>query len=161
MVERGFIDPSELRAIGVVIVAMLLGGIIGIEREMADKPAGLRTHMFVAGAAALFLTLANLMIEGFAATAPEASLRSDPVRILEAVVAGVSFLGAGTIMRRNRGEDIEGLTTAASLLLTAAVGIAAALSRYSLAISVTLLTVLVAYSGRFLKQRLPRRSDKD
>src|SRR5437764_8668748 len=105
-----------------VVVAMVLGAIIGYDRQLADKPAGLRTHMLVAGAAALFVGLGNLAVAKFHSQFADATVRSDPIRLFEAIITGVSFLGAGTIIRRSASERVEGITTAASLLITAALG---------------------------------------
>lgn len=128
--------------LGEVALAMALGALIGIERELADKPAGFRTQMLVAGAAALLVGLGEVMtLRG--ATATGAALRVDPIRIVEAIVTGVSFVGAGTIFRRSRSEQVQGLTTATSLLLSSAIGIAVALRLFLLALGVTVLALLV------------------
>ena len=112
---------SQLPIIGEVALAMVLGGAIGVEREFADKPAGFRTHMLVAGAAALLVGLSAALVAEYAAHPNSDLLRFDPVRVVEAIVTGVSFLGAGTIFRRSETNHVEGLTTAASILLAAAV----------------------------------------
>ena len=145
----------QLEIIGEVALAMLLGGVIGFEREMADKPAGFRTHMLVAGAAALLVGLGDAMLRRFAMdTSVNAS--SDPIRIVEAIVTGISFLGAGTIFRRDRSEQVEGLTTAASILLCAAVGISVALRQFVLAAGVTLLALVVLRGLTFIENRLQK-----
>src|SRR6266446_671472 len=118
------IGSSQLFIILEVIVAMVLGGVVGYDRQLADKPAGLRTHMLVAGAAALFVGLGNLAVAKFHSQFADATVRSDPIRLFEAIITGVSFLGAGTIIRRSASERVEGITTAASLLITAALGAA-------------------------------------
>lgn len=118
-----------------VIVAMVLGGLIGIEREGAAKPAGLRTHMLVAGAAALFVGLAGLIVRQF--PAQEGMVRSDPIRVFEAVITGISFLGAGTIIFHRGTERVEGITTAASLLFTAAIGVTVGMSQWFLSVVLT------------------------
>lgn len=133
---------SQLILVGQVAVAMVLGGLIGFERELAHKPAGFRTHMLVAGATALFAGLGFTLTMHFASAFPSADFRADPVRVLQAIVIGVSFLGAGTIFRREGGQ-VAGLTTAASILLAAGVGLACALERYVTALAVTLLALLV------------------
>lgn len=142
----------QLQTIGLIGLSMLLGGLIGLERERADKPAGLRTHMLVSGSATTLVVLADLIVAG--SSLPPEIIRTDPVRIIEAVVAGVTFLGAGTIIRRQ--ADVEGLTTAASLLFVAALGIAVALHLFVLAIGAVLLTLLVlvvvSYIGRWMKR---------
>lgn len=130
---------TQLQMLGMIAFSILLGGIIGFDRELADKPAGLRTHMLVAASATLLVGLAPILVTAFDAD-PEV-LRSDPIRVMEAVVTGVAFLGAGTIIRQKAG--VEGLTTAASLLFVAAVGMTVALSQYVLAIGLTILNLLV------------------
>lgn len=141
-----------------VAIAMVLGALIGIEREYADKPAGLRTHMLVAGAAALLVGLADVLAQRFTAETYAEILRADPIRIVEAVITGVSFLGAGTIFRRND-AGVEGLTTAASLLVVSAIGIAVALDQFVLALCVTVLGFVVLRLIRIFEQR--RFGDKD
>jgi putative Mg2+ transporter-C (MgtC) family protein len=131
----------QLQVIGEFALAMFLGGLIGVERQMADKPAGFRTQMLVAGAAALLVGLGDALIMRFSGSN---RITSDPVRIVEAIITGVSFLGAGTIFRRSRTADqVQGLTTAASILLSSAIGISVALRQFVLAIGVTALTLFV------------------
>ncbi|NDJ78514.1 MAG: MgtC/SapB family protein [Chloroflexi bacterium] len=125
---------------------MGLGAAIGLERELVGKPAGLRTHMLVAGAAALFVALGSVIIEHFKDVVGDDLVRSDPVRIMQAIVTGVSFLGAGTILRDRSRNQIEGLTTAASLLFAAAVGGSVALAQFIVAIGGTVL-VLITLRG--------------
>ena len=132
----------QLEIVGEVALAMLLGGVIGFEREVADKPAGFRTQMLVAGAAALLVGLGDAMLLRFLAEG-KTNVTGDPIRIVEAIVAGVSFLGAGTIFRRDASEQVQGLTTAASILLCAAIGISIALRQFALAIGVTVLALIV------------------
>jgi putative Mg2+ transporter-C (MgtC) family protein len=135
-----------------VALAALLGALIGLDREFADKPAGLRTHILVAGAAALLVALSDVTIRHFSLDLGPTVVRADPIRIMEAVITGVSFLGAGTIIRHGAKNRIEGLTTAASILMSAAVGIAVALSQWVLAIGVTLL-VLITLRGMGLVEQ--------
>ncbi len=113
-----------------VLLAALLGGIIGFDRQRQHKPAGLRTHILVAIGAAAF---AVISLKAFPA---------DPARITANIVVGIGFLGAGTIWRAQ--HHVQGLTTAASLWATAAVATAAALGFYweSLAIAVLIFVVL-------------------
>jgi putative Mg2+ transporter-C (MgtC) family protein len=132
----------QFEIMGEVALAMLLGGVIGLEREVADKPAGFRTQMLVAGAAALLVGLADSMLLRFIVE-DKTSVTADPIRIVEAIVTGISFLGAGTIFRRDASEQVQGLTTAASILLCAAVGISVALRQFVLAVGVTLLALIV------------------
>lgn len=148
---------NELIALGRVGLAMVLGAAIGFERELEDKPAGLRTHMLVGGAATLFVGLASVIVQHISGQIGPGLIRSDPIRIVEAVVTGVSFLGAGTIvLRRGRGR-VEGLTTAASILFTAAVGVAVALSLYVLSVGVTALILVTLRGIGIVEDRLQRR----
>jgi putative Mg2+ transporter-C (MgtC) family protein len=133
---------TQLEVIGEVALAMLLGGLIGFEREIADKPAGFRTQMLVAGSAALLVGLADALLYRFLLES-NARVTADPIRIVEAIVTGISFLGAGTIFRSARNREIEGLTTAASILLSAAIGISVALRQFVIAGGVTVLSLIV------------------
>jgi putative Mg2+ transporter-C (MgtC) family protein len=135
--------PEQIALIIQVIVAMVLGSVLGIEREFAGKPAGFRTQMLVAGASALLVGLARVLVDQFGDTFTGQLIRSDPIRVMQAIVVGVSFLGAGTIFRRPTGETIEGLTTAATVLLAAALGIACALNQFIVAIGVTVIALVV------------------
>jgi len=108
-------DMNQLvRVLVRVVVAAALGGFLGAERERAGKAAGLRTHMLVALGAALFVLFPA-----------EAGMSiGDLSRVIQGVATGIGFIGAGTILKREESEDIQGLTTAASIWLTAAIGMA-------------------------------------
>ena len=147
------LDPIQLQILAYVGLAMLLGAVIGFEREVEDKPAGLRTHMLVAGAAALLVALGDVVIRRFDVGLGKELVQSDPVRIIEAVITGVSFLGAGTIIRRSTSRQVEGLTTAASILLAAAVGVCVALSQLVLAVGVTVLVLITLRGVGFVQHR--------
>ena len=124
---------------------MLLGGAIGFERELKNRPAGFRTHMLVAGAAAMLVGLVDLISVRFAGEAYGELVRLDPIRLIEAAVAAVGFLGAGTIFRSGSGGLVTGITTAASLLMVAVIGIAAGVHAHLLAIGATVLTLSVLW----------------
>lgn len=145
------IEVTQLQNLGLVVVAMILGAVIGWEREWANKPAGLRTHMLVSGAAALLVTLGEVIVSQYD-PASQNLVRTDPIRILEAIITGVSFLGAGTIIYHRSEKSIEGLTTAASILLSAGVGASVALGQFLLAGGVTLL-VLITLRGLSLVEK--------
>ena len=115
-----------------LVAAAALSGVIGFEREVAQKAAGLRTHMLVGLGAGLF-TLVG--VTGF--------VGSDPARVAAQVVAGVGFLGAGAIFRH--GVTVRGLTTAAGLWTSAAVGMAAGLGEYAVAVVATGVALVVLY----------------
>lgn len=154
MVQLDLLDQPQVWILARVTLAAVLGALIGIERELADKPAGFRTHMLVAGVATLLVALGDIAIEHFTSDLGNRVIRADPVRIIEAVITGVSFLGAGTIIRYDEKNKVEGLTTAASVLVAAAIGIAVALSQIVLAAGVTII-VLVALRGvKFLEEWL-------
>lgn len=136
--------------------AMALGGVIGFEREVASRPAGFRTHMLVTGAAALFVRVSFLLVDRGVEWLGAGAIGADPIRVLQAIVIGVSFLGAGTIFRREASDDVQGLTTAASLLMSSGVGVAVALRQYVLAAGVTVLVAIVLRLIKRLEDRLHR-----
>jgi putative Mg2+ transporter-C (MgtC) family protein len=121
-----------------LFAAALLGGIIGVEREIRDQQAGLRTHLLVALGSALFTVVS---IFGFANLPPGAATGAvDPSRVAAQIVTGVGFLGAGAIIRQ--GIAVRGLTTAASLWATAAVGLAAGAGQLVVAIASVVIIVV-------------------
>ncbi|AKC87897.1 MgtC/SapB family protein [Pseudoxanthomonas suwonensis] len=148
---------EELRILPAVLYAMALGGAIGFERELKDRPAGFRTHMLVAGTAALLLGLSRMVLEDSHYSG--IGLQIDPLRLVEAVVAGVAFIGAGTIFASRRGEGVQGITTAASLLTVAAIGITVGFRYYLLALVITLLTLAVLTVLRVLERRAVRKAE--
>lgn len=148
---------SAWKPLGAVALAALLGGLIGLERELADKPAGLRTHVFVAAAAALLVSLGNPLVEFLRRDVGGSVLQADPIRLVEAIVTGVSFLGAGTILRRTDNGGVEGLTTAASLLFTAVLGITVAVGHGILAGFATLGALVTLWLVGRLEVRLAAR----
>lgn len=149
---------AELGVVLKTAYAMALAGMIGWERELKDRPAGLRTHMLVCGAAAMLVGLGDLLALHFSAEDYRELVRVDPIRLIEAMVAAVGFLGAGAIFRRSGGSSVSGLTTAASLLMVAVIGIAAGLGAYALALGATLLTLGVLLALKVVETRLENRS---
>jgi putative Mg2+ transporter-C (MgtC) family protein len=147
----------QLEILAYVALAMVLGAVLGVDREIAHRPAGLRTHMMVSGAAALLVALGELIVRNFEAEQGHTLIQTDPLRVIEAVITGVSFLGAGTILRNSSTHEVQGLTTAASLLLAAAVGVTVALSQLILATGITALALLTLRGlqvvTRWLEQR--------
>jgi putative Mg2+ transporter-C (MgtC) family protein len=142
-----------------VALAMLLGGGIGLERELAGKPAGLRTHILVATAAAALVVVGDAIVQHYAGRLEHGLVQSDPLRVVGAVITGISFLGAGSIIRGPHQEHVEGLTTAASVLVTAAVGIAAGAERPWLALAITVMTVAVLRGLEGVKRWIDRARD--
>jgi len=137
-------------------LAMLLGGGIGLERELAGKPAGLRTHILVATAAASLVVVGDQIVQHYAGHLSEGLVRSDPLRVVGAVITGISFLGAGAIIRGPHQAHVEGLTTAASVLVTAAVGIAAGADKPWMAVMIAVMTVAVLRGLEGLKLLVDR-----
>lgn len=154
--QAGFAD--QLDVVAGMAIAMLLGGVVGYERELKRRPAGFRTHMLVAGAAALLVGIGRLMVDAQDAGGAAGILRVDPLRLVEAVIAGVAFIGAGTIFGESRrgGEAIAGITTAASLLVVAVVGVAAGLHYYVVAASATALALFVLVALAWWERRVSR-----
>lgn len=124
------------------MLAAALGGLIGFERELSDQPAGFRTHMLVSVGAALFTLAGAYGVEGFFDDAP-GRIRYDPTRIAAQIVTGIGFLGAGAIIQQ--GFSVRGLTTAASLWVTAAVGLSSGLGYYWGAAVTATFTVVALY----------------
>ncbi|MCD9005106.1 MgtC/SapB family protein [Luteimonas sp. XNQY3] len=116
-----------------VLVAAILGGMVGWEREHKGRAAGLKTHILVSIGSALFV-LAPLLsgIDG-----------GDVTRVMQGIVSGIGFLGAGAILKLDKGERIEGLTTAAGVWMTAAIGMAAGMGQEMVAFATTFMALLV------------------
>lgn len=132
-------DP-ELLLLSRLAAAGFLAAVLGWERERAGKSAGLRTHMLVGIAAALYTGLAELAARDVPAGA---DYQSDPIRAIQAVAVGIGFLGSGIIFVGRNHDRVHGLTTAASVWATAAVGIATGLGHYKLAVGATVLLAFV------------------
>jgi putative Mg2+ transporter-C (MgtC) family protein len=121
-----------------LLLAAAAGAVLGWEREAHDKPAGLRTHMMVALGAAVFMLIS---LEFMAATAAGSAAPPDPLRVLQGIVGGVGFLCGGAIIQS--GGAVRGLTTATSIWLSAAVGIASAMGFYGIAIGSAVLGLAI------------------
>ena len=124
-----------------LLVVIVLAGILGWERESTGKSAGLRTHILVGVGAVLFVVIGEMFVEKYRQY--DQNMRFDPIRIVEAIVTGISFLGAGIIfVARDKGV-VKNLTTAASIWTTSAVGMIVGLERYVLAVGSTLIIFAV------------------
>jgi len=134
-----------------VVLAGVLGGAIGAEREIREREAGLRTHMLVAVGAALF-TLVSAYGWGDFHFSQKSGVTYDPTRIAAQIVTGIGFLGAGAIIRQ--GLAVRGLTTAASLWVVAAIGLAAGAGYYSGAIITTVVVLVSLWPLRIVAHRL-------
>jgi putative Mg2+ transporter-C (MgtC) family protein len=139
-----------------LIVAVIFGAIIGFEREASLKSAGLRTHILIALAAAVYTVLT---LEIFHLPEVMTQGRSDPVHSVEAVTAGIAFLGAGVLFRGG-GSRPHGLTTAAGMWLAGAVGMTAALGYYAIGLFVCILAVLVLALLKAVDRQLDGRSGR-
>jgi putative Mg2+ transporter-C (MgtC) family protein len=126
-------------------LAAVLGGAIGVERELRDREAGFRTHMLVCVGSALFTIVSAYGFREFLASGDQV-IRADPTRIAAQIVTGIGFLGAGAIIRQ--GLTIRGLTTAATLWVSAAIGIAAGAGYWSGAVIGTALTIVALWPLR-------------
>lgn len=116
------------------LIATICGILVGLDRELADKPAGIRTHALVGGAAAVVVGVGRVINNTFDT--------GDPTRALHAVITGIGFLGAGVIYTRAR-EQVSGLTTAATIFFTAAVGVAIGLGAQVVGLLATVMALLI------------------
>lgn len=145
----------DLRTLAEAVLALVLGGVVGWERERKQKGAGFRTMMLVSFSA--FLLVEVSLAAGIdASQAPGQDIRADPVRAIQAIATGLGFLGAGIIFRDRQTHQTRGLTTAASLLVVAPIGIAVALEHYVLAVGSTVLLVLVLSVAERFETKRPR-----
>ncbi|MDY6958569.1 MAG: MgtC/SapB family protein [Halobacteriota archaeon] len=129
----------EIELIGRVILSVFLGAVIGFEREITHKPAGLRTHIFVCMGACLFT------ISSYSLIPADLTATTDPSRIAAGIVTGISFIGAGSIIAGK--TDVRGLTTAASLWVIAAIGLMVGLGNYILPMASTIIAFFVLRLG--------------
>jgi putative Mg2+ transporter-C (MgtC) family protein len=143
-------DEALLR----LVLAAALGGVIGIERELREREAGFRTHMLVALGSALFTIVSAYGFHAFLSSGANV-IRADPTRIAAQIVTGIGFLGAGAIIRQ--GLSVRGLTTAATLWVVAAIGLAVGAGYYSGALITTGLVVLALWPLRVVAYRFVRR----
>jgi putative Mg2+ transporter-C (MgtC) family protein len=143
-------DESLLR----LALAAILGGLIGVERELREREAGLRTHLLVALGSALFTIVGAYGFHAFLESG-QSVVRADPTRIAAQIVTGIGFLGAGAIIRQ--GLSVRGLTTAATLWVVAAVGLAAGAGYYSAAAITTAVVLVALWPLRILAYRMLRR----
>lgn len=147
----GLADLGQLeRVLLRVIAATLLGAIVGFEREKAGKPAGFRTHILVSlGTAIVVLACAGsrMDMDGLS-------------RVIQGIVTGIGFIGAGSILKISEQRDIQGLTTAAGLWMTAAIGIACGLGTIGLALIATGMTLIVLWVLRVMEARAAALAEK-
>ena len=154
--SRGLTSGADAeRVLLRMVVAVVLGGIVGIQREQAGKPAGLRTHMLVSLATALVVLACSGMGMQFDAQS----------RVIQGIVTGIGFIGAGSILKLSEERDIQGLTTAAGLWLTAAIGIACGVGTIGIALITAVVTVIVLALAGVIETReaekRKREAEKD
>jgi putative Mg2+ transporter-C (MgtC) family protein len=135
------IPTDEWRLAGRLALAALLGGILGLNREIALKPAGMRTHALVAIGAAL------VTITGLALMVPPGNDTSAPGRVIQGLVAGIGFIGSGVILRRRDNYTVEGLTTAATIWVIAAVGVAVGAGLWRASVMVVTISLILLVVG--------------
>jgi putative Mg2+ transporter-C (MgtC) family protein len=136
-------------------LAAVFGGAIGLEREFREREAGLRTHMLVSVGSALFTLTSAYGFREFLVHNGGGVIRADPTRISAQIVTGIGFLGAGAIIRQ--GLAVRGLTTAATLWVVAAIGLAAGSGYYSAALMTTVVVVFLLWPMRYVARRLFER----
>lgn len=147
----------QLYQLLVILIAGILGGIIGFERELSGKPAGVRTHMFVAIAACTIVLLGEYITTFFVANNPGYMFQSDPIRVIQAIIIGISFIGAGVIFKDTGHGSIRNLSTAASVLLATVLGIATALELFYVGIGIVIIILLAnTFLVRFEKKVHPK-----
>jgi putative Mg2+ transporter-C (MgtC) family protein len=150
-------DLALWEGIARLLVVIVLAGAVGLERELRDQEAGLRTHMLVGLGAALFVITGNFAWSELE-FGNDAGVVLDPSRVVAYVITGIGFLGAGTIIKH--GISIKGLTTAASLWVVAAVGVAIGAGEYGLGVVATAVVLLSLWPVRMLANAVGIRASR-
>ena len=147
----GLHDSKQLAHVIIrLVAAVLLGGIVGIQRERTHKPAGLRTHMLVCLSTAAFIVGCS----GFGMASADLS------RVIQGIVTGIGFIGAGTILKLGQEHEIKGLTTAAGVWMTAAIGVSVGLGNLGIALMITVLAVAILWLEK-IEHRIERKRTED
>jgi putative Mg2+ transporter-C (MgtC) family protein len=146
--------PSEGELVLRLLLAAGLAGALGVERELHEQPAGFRTHMLVGVGAALFAVISAFGFQAIAGAGPEREIRADVTRVASQIVVGIGFLGGGAIIKY--GATVRGLTTAASLWVTAAVGTAAGIGMLAIASETTGIALLALAALRPIRAAIRR-----
>jgi putative Mg2+ transporter-C (MgtC) family protein len=141
--------PTDMVMVGRLLLTLVLSGLIGLERQVHRRDAGLRTHILVALGSCLIMLTSMYVFDIY-----KDQVSLDPVRIAAGVVTGIGFLGAGTIIRESDG--VRGLTTAASLWVVAGIGLAVGIGFNKIAILTTVLVLIVLHFLRYLEAPLSK-----
>jgi putative Mg2+ transporter-C (MgtC) family protein len=146
---RGLPDASRLAQVVIrLTAATLLGALVGLQRERAGKPAGLRTHTLVTLGTTVFVMVCSVT-----------GMSSDGLsRVIQGIVTGIGFIGAGSILKLNEERDIRGLTTSAGIWMTAAIGVAVGLGSLGVALLSTVLTLVILALVGSLEKRVAKGS---
>src|SRR5438067_1442203 len=134
-----------------LVFALVLGALVGLERESSEHSAGMRTNAMVSLGSALFTVISAY---GFASLLGTLHIQVDPTRIASYIVAGIGFLGGGSIIVARDSEKVKGLTTAATIWVVAAIGMACGAGLFLEAVTATLLTLIILVLLRFIERRL-------
>ena len=150
--SSGFPDSHHLAIIVIRLFASaLLGAAIGFERERAGKRAGLRTHMLVSAGTTVFV------LSGLNFGMPHDAMS----RVIQGIITGIGFVGAGSILKREEAQKVEGVTTSAAIWMAAAIGVSAGLGGIGLALIATILTLVVLRITFWIENRVAKRIRKD
>jgi len=147
----GLHDRQQVARIVIrLLAALVLGGLVGIQRQRTGKPAGLRTHMLVCLATAVFVISCGAVGMGFDAQS----------RVIQGIVTGLGFIGAGSILKLSHEHQVKGLTTAAGVWMTAAIGVTAGLGALGIAIIATLLALIILAVATRFENLVQTKADK-
>ena len=153
-----FTNSIQFEMVIRLILAAVLGGIVGMERGSGDRPAGFRTHILVCAGSALIMLVSMYGFEGFDKIPFEYPKNRDSARIAAQVVSGIGFLGAGTIL--HEGITVRGLTTAASLWMISAIGLATGAGMYFVSVTATVITFLTLTAFHSVEKRFAVANSK-
>ena len=149
---------QELEILMKVAIAAILAGLIGLEREKGEKPAGIRTNMLVGGAVALLVCLGEMIVIYFDAAGLSNLIRTDPTRVIQAIVVGISFIGAGMVLQIASEHKIKYLTTSATILFSSGIGIAVALEKYLVGVGATIIILIINSLLARVERRIKRKA---
>ena len=146
----GLHDRQQIARVVIrLLAAFILGGLVGVQRQRTHKPAGLRTHMLVCVGTAVFVTTAGAAGMAFDAQS----------RVIQGIITGLGFIGGGSILKLTQDHEIKGLTTAAGLWMTAAIGVTVGLGALGIAILATMLTLIILVIAMKVEKFAQHRRD--